>query len=390
MPERGRLSFRAARVEGIACRHPLAVPVSTSFGIMRDRPAVFVRIEDGEGGFGWGEAFANWPAAGAEHRVNLLIDDVAPLLLGRVWDDPATMSATLASRTRIRALQCGEPGPFAQVIAALDIAAWDLVARRAGVPLVRLLARDDGEGAVRPVPAYASGIHVDAARDVVPAARARGFRAFKVKVGFDAAADPDKVVALANELSDGERLFADANQAWDVSGAEDFLERSRAAKLGWMEEPIAADAPDADWVRLARLGVPLAGGENLAGARTFEGALRLGALQVVQPDVIKWGGVSGCLAVARRVRERGRRYCPHYLGAGIGLAASAHVLAAAGGDGLLELDVNPNPLREAFEEAGKGLSGGAWRLGDEPGLGIEALPDALEDTVTIRRRTQGP
>lgn len=62
---------RITRIEGFAFRSPLAHPVKTSFGVMKDRSAVFLRIEDEDGTFGWGEVFANWPSAAAEHRVNL-------------------------------------------------------------------------------------------------------------------------------------------------------------------------------------------------------------------------------------------------------------------------------------------------------------------------------
>jgi L-alanine-DL-glutamate epimerase-like enolase superfamily enzyme len=68
--------------------------------------------------------------------------------------------------------------------------------------------------------------------------------------------------------------------------------------------------------------------------------------------------------------RRGLRYCPHYLGAGIGLRASAHVLAAAGGDGLLEIDSNPNPLRSALAGPLEDLHEGKCRLGDAPGIGV--------------------
>ena len=125
---------------------------------------------------------------------------------------------------------------------------------------------------------------------------------------------------------------------------------------------------------------PRAGGENLAGEEAFAGAISAGAFAVVQPDVAKWGGVGGCLAVARAALAAGRISCPHFLGGGIGLAASAHLLAAAGGPGLLELDANPNPLRDAF---GDGPAGGAWRIGEAPGLGIEALPEELDRHGTL-------
>lgn len=378
MPER---RFRVARIEAVAARAPIDTPVATSFGVMRNRPGVFVRVEDADGAFGWGEAFANWPAAGAEHRVNLLFDDLADLVMGRRFDDPPAMFAALSVETRIRALQCGEWGPFRQVIAALDIAAWDMVARREGMPLARALDRD----APLHVAAYASGIHIDAAPDVVERARKAGFRTFKVKVGFDAKADPGKVVALAATLAEGEQLLADANQAWDLPAAQDFLARSANARLGWMEEPIAADAPAADWQMLADGPVPLAGGENIAGEAEFDAALALGALSFVQPDLAKWGGVTGCLAVARKALAVGRVYCPHFLGGGIGLMASAHVLAAAGGPGLLEVDMNPNPLRDALADVTEAMSHGLWSLSDLPGLGIETLPEAILDRVTHRR-----
>lgn len=351
-------------------RIPIAKPVVTSFGVMRNRPAVFVRIEDGDGAYGWGEAFTNWPAAGAEHRVNLLMDDVADLLFGRVWDSPPAMFHELGRATHIRALQCGEPGPFRQVIAALDIAAWDLVARRAGLPLKNLLA----PGAPDSVPAYASGIHIDAADAEIARARDTGFRAFKVKVGFDNAADPGKLRHVAERLQPGERLFADANQAWSADQASDFLTAIADIGLGWMEEPIPADAAPADWTRLAALPVSLAAGENIAGYTDYDDTLASGHLRYVQPDLCKWGGVSGCLDVARKTLQSGATYCPHFLGGGVGLVASAHVLAAAGGPGLLEVDINPNPLRDALAPVAGFVRDGAWHIPDASGLGIEALP----------------
>lgn len=374
-------AFRITRLQVWALRAPVAVPVATSFGVMRNRPAVFLRIEDGSGAFGWGEAFANWPAAGAEHRANLLIDDMADLVLGKSWDGPAAMFRALEATTRIRALQCGEPGPFRQVTAALDIAAWDLVARRAGLPLARALS----PGAALAVPAYASGIHVDAAASEIARARAAGFAAFKVKVGFDSPAEPGKLHDLASGLKAGERLFADANQAWDVATAEAFLQAAPKG-LGWMEEPIPADAVDADWQRLASGPVPLAGGENIAGMAGFDHAIGLGALRFLQPDVAKWGGVTGCLAVARQALAAGLTYCPHFLGGGIGLLASAHVLAAAGGEGMLEVDLNPNPLRDAICPLGVGaVTGGLWKLSQDPGLGVTGLPEELHRYVTLVR-----
>ena len=369
------------RVQAYAMRCPIKTPVATSFGVMRDRPAVFLRIEDQHGCFGFGEVFANWPAAGAEHRVNLLQADFADLVLGFAARAPGDLFQYLREATRLRALQCGEFGPFAQVIAGLDIALWDLFARRAGVPLRKLM----NSNAAERVPVYASGIHIAAADQMIAQARWDGFAHFKVKVGFDLETDIAAVLDLTQNLNAGETLAADANQAWDLETATTFAQRIGSDQLTWLEEPIPAYAPPTDWAALAaRAPMPLAAGENIAGEDSFGQALAQRSLRVLQPDVVKWGGLTGCSEVAQRALDAGLRYCPHFLGGGIGLAASAELLAAVGGDGLLEVDVNPNPLREAFDVCKTSLTGDGWRGKDQPGLGIETLPDTLDRYQTAQ------
>ena len=362
-------------------RAPTARPVATSFGVMRDRPAVFIRLTASDGAFGWGEVFANWPAAGAEHRAHLLMQDIAPLVLGQPSDNPVQLWHDLTRKTRIRALQCGEWGPFAQVLAGLDTACHDLAARRAGLPLARALTPN----AAASVPVYASGIKITDAQAEIASARAQGISAFKVKIGFDMASDLATLETLSADLQDNERLFADANQAWDIETAIAFMQAAKGLPLGWLEEPIAADAPAADWARLAALGhLPLAGGENITGVENFKAATA--HLGYIQPDVAKWGGVTGCFEVAQAITQAGRTYCPHFLGGGLGLLASAHLLAATGGKGLLELDINANPLRDDLLPKGT-LHGGAFHLADAPGLGVEALPDSLTDFETLNLET---
>ena len=94
--------------------------------------------------------------------------------------------------------------------------------------------------------------------------------------------------------------------------------------------------------------MPLAAGENIASRAGFQQALGGDVLRVVQPDIAKWGGLSVCSGIARDIMKSGKTFCPHYLGGGIGLLASAHLLAGVGGDGLLEVDSNDNPLRDRF------------------------------------------
>ncbi|MGJ8624318.1 MAG: mandelate racemase/muconate lactonizing enzyme family protein [Yoonia sp.] len=368
-----------ARIEAFAFRSPIEKPVETSFGIMRNRPATFVRIEDQDGAFGWGEIFANWPAAAAEHRVNLLAQDIAPLVFDRPFFRPDVLFELLTARTHIVALQSGEWGPFRQVIAGLDIALWDLFARKNGQTLRHFMNED----AVDVVPAYASGIHIKDAPTLIHKARDIGFETFKVKVGFDMQDDLKRLNAVFGTKRATENIAADANQGWDRSAALEFMARTRSLPLLWLEEPIGADAAQADWAALAAASPhALAGGENLVGFAEFDAAIKAAHLSVFQPDIIKWGGLTGCLRVGKSAIAAGLRYCPHFLGGGIGLQASANLLAAVGGDGLLEVDVNPNPLRDFFSPIETNVSEGGWHCGDEPGIGITVLPEGLDPLLS--------
>ena len=369
---------RIADLSVFVFRAPVAVPVRTSFGVMRDRPMVLVRVEDSDGATGWGEVWCNFPSCGAEHRARLMTTVFRDLLVGQTAEQPANVHADLTERTRVLAIQSGEPGPIAQCIAGIDIALWDLAARRRRLPLWRLLG-----GSEPTIGVYASGLNPDAPERLAARKREEGFTAFKLKIGFGTARDRANLAALRAELGPDTPLMADANQAWDGAAAAENARMLEPFGLTWLEEPLPADLPWDAWRGLrAQTAIPLAGGENLTGA-AFDDAIAAGVLSVVQPDVAKWGGISGCLPVARRIRDAGLRYCPHYLGGGVGLVASAHLLAAVGGDGMLEIDANDNPLRTLLMEPLGEIHGGRCRISSEAGLGIAPDLAALHEYLVV-------
>jgi len=358
-------SFTIRSIEAFCYRYPLATPVVTSFGKMLNRPAVFVRAVDEDGVAGWGEAWCNFPAPGAEHRTRLVNEVLAPGLVGRRFDSPAQAFEALSKGTEVLALQCGEPGPFAQAISGIDLALWDLSARRRRLPLWRLLGGPSGR-----IKVYASGINPAGAAQTAEAALARGHRALKLKVGFGAETDLANLAALRVIVGAG-MLAADANQGWSVDQALGMLPQLAAFDLRWLEEPIRADRPREEWRRLRGTAkMPIAAGENIASVEGFKDVLAEDVLGVVQPDIAKWGGLSACAGLARDILKSGKTFCPHYLGGGIGLLASAHLLAGIGGDGWLEVDANDNPLRDLFCGPVAGVTDGTIVLSEEPGLGF--------------------
>lgn len=363
------MPLRLARIETFLFRAEVTEPVKTSFGSIPRRSALLLRVEDADGAYGWGEVWCNFPPFSADNKMKLFETVIAPAALSGTYRNPSDVWHTLTAKTARWAIQSGEPGPFAACIAGLDLAVWDLAARRAGKSLRGLLA---GEGVRNEVPAYASGLNPDTASETVGRCRDAEFKAFKVKVAFGTEADTRVVSQLSANLGASERLMVDANQGWDLAEARYAIPHLAQFGLGFIEEPIPADRPAAEWAELAMLSpVPLAGGENVSGYENFAALINSGHHGVVQPDMLKWGGVTGAYAVGRRAVAAGRSYCPHWLGSGIGLLAAAQVLAAAGGPGLLEHDVMENPLREVLAQPFPRVQNGVLPLSMRSGLGVE-------------------
>ena len=368
------------RVECYVFRAPVDVPVVAAFGTFHDRPVVLVRLEDRDGAFGWGEVWCNFPNSGAEHRARWLETLLAPRIINRSFGSPEDAFDALTAETHVWTLQSGEPGTISQCLGGLDIALWDLVSRRQGTPLRDLLS----PSALGAVPAYASGINPDGASETVGLARDAGFRNFKLKIGFGEDRDLGNMREIADGLANGERFMVDANQAWDLTTAADMAGRMAGMPLMWLEEPLPADRPAQEWRILRESSeIALAGGENLRGEAAYRNLVKAGWCHFVQPDACKWGGITGCWRVVKMIADADLTYCPHFLAGGIGLMAAAHLLAAANGDGLLEVDFNANPLREGLAEPYPELVDGAFVLNDAPGLGVEPDLAAVRDMQVI-------
>ena len=371
--------IKPVSLEAFAYRVPIAAPIKVSFGTFRDRPMVLVRIVDSDGAEGWGEIWCNWPAVGAEHRARLA-DDLKDRVIGRTYASPDQAFRQLTSELEVMAMQTGEIGPIAQVIAGIDIAMWDLAARREGKPLYRML----GGAPLDTVPVYATGINPDQPEKFAAARYAEGHRAFKLKTGFDNARDLRNLQAMREAVGKDAILTCDANQALSVEAAIEFARGAAPIDLQWFEEAIRVDAPSAQWHALAEASpIPLAGGENFQGSQ-FDDAIADNVLRVLQPDVTKWGGITGNFHVAQATVAAGKRYCPHFFGGGVSILSSLHLLAAAGGTGLLEYDCHPNAGRELVVGDLLPVTDGHVPVPGSAGLG------ATPDTVRLDRYRTWP
>ena len=382
-------AVQVTAVDGLLLRAPMDTPLKNSFRTLTERFALMVRVRDADGQQGWGEVWCNYPPHGAQARKALLDDVVAPMLLARPADTPPGHLRALESAARVPALVSGDVGSFAQVLAGVDQALWDLAARRLGMPLWQLLRRCAGVEAPDPglprVRAYASGLAGVTAPGLATANAEAGHRAFKLKVGFGAREDEAVCEALRAAIGEQAPLMLDANQRWDLARAREAAGALARWRPLWLEEPMPADTPWADWQALAAGGgIALAAGENLRDRPGFAAAWASRSLYALQPDPGKWGGFSGVLPLAAAVAraaaagEQAPMFCPHWLGGGVGLVVAQHLAAVVpAGHAWLEVDANPNSLRTEFLPEGWGVEEGEATLPAGAGLGFEPDETAL-------------
>ena len=368
--------IKPVTIEAFAYRVPTK-PIKVSFGTFRDRPMVLVRVVDSDGAEGWGEVWCNWPAVTAEHRARMAVD-IGERLIGRTLESPDQAFRALTSELEVLVLQTGESGPIAAAIAGIDIAIWDLAARKQNLPLYRAL----GAAPCATLPVYATGINPDEPEKFAAARYAEGHRAFKLKTGFGHERDLRNLRAMREAVGPDAVLTCDANQALSADQAIAFALGAEPIGLQWFEEAIRVDAPAAEWKKLAAASpIPLAGGENLQGSQ-FDAAIADDVLKVLQPDVTKWGGITGNFHVASAAVAAGKRYCPHFFAGGVALLSSLHVLAAAGGTGLLEFDCWPNANRELVIGDLLPVEDGRVPVPTGPGLGATPDTKGLEQYKT--------
>jgi L-alanine-DL-glutamate epimerase and related enzymes of enolase superfamily len=291
-----------ARVDTRLVRIPLTRPWGPD---VRELHVVAVDVTDDAGMTGHG--FSWTPTIGARAVHAMLDDHLAPAALGRDAD-PAIWQGLWE-----HVHEAGGGGVTTIALAGIDLALWDLRARRAGVGIPELLGRRHERQ-----PAYGSGVNLHYTLDELVAQVRRwvdtGFPAVKIKVGKpDHREDLDRLTAVREVLGPDRALMIDANQRWDVDRAAAALEAFEPVSPAWIEEPLRADDLAAHRELRQRTGIPIALGENVHTVHRFRDFLDAGVVDVVQPNIVRVGGITPFLAIAELARERGVELAPHLL-----------------------------------------------------------------------------
>jgi len=275
----------------------------------------------------------------------------------------------------------GRSGVAVQALAAIDVALWDLKARRAGLPLAKLIGahRDS-------VRTYnTSGGFLNAPLEQVlenaTAAREAGIGGIKIKVGHpDHRVDMTRLDAMRTHLGDDFPLMVDANQQWDRPTALRMCRAMEPYNLTWIEEPL--DAYDyvghADLARA--IDTPIATGEMLASVAEHVKLIEQGSCDVIQPDAPRVGGITEFLKLTTLAAQAGLTLAPHFA-----MEIHCHLAATYPTEPWVEHFDWLDPL---FNER-MAIADGRMIVSDRPGLGI-TLSDQLRawtvDTYEVGAR----
>lgn len=340
---------------------PLANPISDAKVLTgRQKPMteiamLFVELQTADGHTGLGLSYskrAGGPGQFAHAK------EIAPTLLGEDPNDIARLWNTLCWA----GASVGRSGLATQAIGAFDVALYDLKARRAGLPLAKLLGawRDS-------VACYnTSGgfLHTPLDQLLVNAQASveRGIGGIKLKVGQpDRALDLQRVAAVRRQLGDGVALMVDANQQWDRPTAQRMCRAFEDLGLVWIEEPLDAYDHEGHAALAAAFDTPIATGEMLTSAAEHGDLIRHRAADWLMPDAPRVGGITPFLKIAAMAEQAGVMLAPHFA-----MELHVHLAAAYPTEPWVE---HFDWLEPLFNERLE-IANGRMKVPTRPGLGL--------------------
>ncbi len=367
---------------------PAEGQVFSRSGVRNTRSTTLVQVETNAGITGIGSCSGN-----GELLEFIVARVLKPLIVGM---DPLEIDA-LWDKAYLRAghKEFGTRGIGVVALSGIDIALWDILGKARGVPLYELL----GGKCRDKVPVYATALYPEEPGKV--AARARefadqGFHGVKIKVGFDLDQDVRIVRAVRRELGKDFIVMTDANQGYSLDVALQAASGFADAGAFWLEEPLFVEDVEGHATLRQRGKVPIAVGENLHTCAAFRDFVVSGAVDFLQPDVARTGGITEIRKISALAAQHSVPVSFHTWGDAVALAASVHLSAAMQDCIVMELDYTYNPLREELLSEPIELVQGFLIPSDKPGLGVELDSRALErfafagsEELAVRQRTLG-
>ncbi|MFI5660362.1 mandelate racemase/muconate lactonizing enzyme family protein [Streptomyces sp. NPDC051684] len=351
---------------------PLATPISDAKVLTgRQKPMtevafLFAEIETTGGHCGIGFSYskrAGGPAQFAHAKEiadNLIGED--PSDIGRLWTKLVWAGASV-----------GRSGVATQAIAAIDIALWDLKAKRAALPLAKLLGAH--RDSVQTYNTSGGFLHTPTEQvlENATASLASGIGGIKIKVGNpDRRADLARLTAVREHIGDDVPLMVDANQQWDRPTAQRMGRAMEEFNLVWIEEPLDAYDAQGHAALAASLDTSVATGEMLASVAEHVELIKANACDIIQPDAPRIGGITQFLKLATLAEHHNLQLAPHFA-----MEIHLHLAAAYPIEPWVE---HFDWLEPLFNERLE-TRDGRMRVSSRPGLGITLSEQARAWTV---------
>jgi D-galactarolactone cycloisomerase len=365
---------------------PAAGQVFSRSGVRSTRSTTLVRVDTDEGISGIGSASGN-----GELIEVIVAKVIKPLLVGM---DPTEIDP-IWDRVYVRGghKEFGTRGIGVVALSGVDMALWDILGKARGVPLYQLL----GGKCRDKVPVYATALYPEEPSKVARRARGfaeQGFHGVKIKVGFDLDQDIRIIRAVREELGKDFIVMTDANQGYSIDVALKASDAFADCGAYWLEEPLFVEDIQGHAMLREKGRTPIAVGENLHMCYAFENFIMRGAVDFIQPDVARAGGITEIRKITALAARHKVPVSFHTWGDGVALAASIHLSAALKDCIVMELDYTYNPLREELLREPFKVQNGFLIPPERPGLGIELNPNALErfafsgsEDLAIRQKT---
>ncbi|MCA9078096.1 MAG: mandelate racemase/muconate lactonizing enzyme family protein [Planctomycetaceae bacterium] len=357
--------MKITHVETIHLRFEYAHGFTYAGGTCTGRLASLIRVHTDEGAVGIGSVYSH-PAL-----VEIVVkQQLEPWLIGEDPTESWRLWEMMYGLTR----WYGRKGAAMSALGAVDTALWDLKAQQADQPLWKLLGGSKGE-----CPAYASALLWKSPEELAQEAQqliAQGFRRVKMRLGHLDERDLQAVRAVREAIGDEHDIMVDGSMRYTLESARELAEFLEEQQVFWFEEPFPPEEIALAGVLRQLVDIPLAAGENEFGLQGF--CELVDAVDILQPDASRCGGITEMLRVAALAKEHELRIAPHSWCDAVAIVANAHVVATIPHGVTVEVDKTGNPFVEELLTKPLSITNGLLRLSDAPGLGIELNEDTIE------------
>ena len=319
--------MKISSIKSHVLRYELDKELGYSQQYYKHRTAHLVEIETDEGITGWGECFGPGNIALANKYIVEKV--IQPLIIG---EDPINKEY-IWHKVYNLLRDSGQKGMPIQALSGIDIALWDILAKKAKLPLYQLL----GGKTNNKIPVYGYGMMLqkksveelcELFKKEANQIKEKNFKAMKMKVGLGPKEDLKLVSAVREAIGDDFKLMVDANHAYNKNDALYVGRGLDEMEIYWFEEPVAPEDYDGYKELKEKLKTNIAGGEAEFTKYGWNQLIKNNCIDIAQPEVCGLGGITEYLKVSALAQSNFIPIVNHVWGSALSVAVNLHLLTS--------------------------------------------------------------